>query len=351
MARKYSAAIVDPDEAKKVIQEYHNGLGTSAVHEESTELAKDIFKNIARDGGNIVLPKVGHNVEGIRAYIKALKQLGYTVDIAHVSATPELSARRNIARFLHTGRVVDPNYIAEVGDKPRKTAYMLKGDANDFLDADTSQGLKIREGSGPLADLFRTGQNELGRSDEGRAGATGGTGSEQGLIGSPAPGILPHRVTAADGTAVEVAPVVVEASNLKTSQDPGYDTKLQPRQRDRAASQAQVRDIASNLDPERLGYSSEADRGAPIVGSDGMVESGNGRVLALRSVYQQNGPTAQAYRAWLVSQGVDVSAYRNPVLVRQRTTPMSQQQRQAFTVELWSKVGDGVDQEGGISWG
>jgi ddrB-like ParB superfamily domain len=76
--------------------------------------------------------------------------------------------------------------------------------------------------------------------------------------------------------------MVVEASDLITSQDHGYDSRLQPRERDRAAAQAQVRNIASNLDPERLGYSAEADRGAPIVGSDGMVESGNGRVLALR---------------------------------------------------------------------
>lgn len=333
VARKYRAAIVDADEAKKVIREYHNGLGTSAVHEESTELAKDIFKNIAREGGNLVLPKVGHNLEGIRAYIKVLKQLGYTVDIAHVAATPEISARRNIARFLQTGRIVEPDYIAEVGDKPRSTAYMLRGEANDFLDADTSQNrYEIVEGAGPLADIFRAGQNEPRLPDEGSAGALGGAGSEQGLIGSPAPRIPPHRVTAADGTAVDVVPVVVEASSLKTSQDPGYDTKLQPRQRDRAASQAQVRDIATNLDPERLGYSAEADRGAPIVGPDGMVESGNGRVLALRSVYQQNDYTAQAYRDWLTNQGIDVSVYRNPVLVRQRTTPMSQQQRQAFTV-------------------
>jgi hypothetical protein len=63
-----------------------------------------------------------------------------------------------------------------------------------------------------------------------------------------------------------------------------------------------------------------------------MVESGNGRVLALRHVYDQNGPQAQAYRDWLSRQGVDVSKFRNPILVRQRTTPFTSEQRRAFTV-------------------
>ena len=154
----------------------------------------------------------------------------------------------------------------------------------------------------------------------------------QAPLGNPVSSIPPHRVTSANGMSVDVSPVVVEADRLRTSQDQGYDPSLQPRQRDRAASQAQVRDIATNLDPARLGYSAEADRGAPIVGPDGMVESGNGRVLALRSVYDQGGEAALAYRSWLARQGVDVSAYRNPVLVRQRTTPLTRDQRQAFTV-------------------
>ena len=334
LARSMRAAIIDPDDAKRVIPEYRNGLGTSAVHEESSELSSDLLHNMVAKGANIVLPLVGMNPASIQLRMNLLKQAGYTVDIAHVAATPEISARRNIGRFLKTGRLVDPNFIAEVGDKPRQTAYMLRGEANDFADADTSQHGKyeILEGSGPLADTLRAGRNA---GPGAGAGATAGAGNNpeaQGLIGTQVPGISPHRITAADGTAIEAAPVVVEADSLRTSQDPGYDSGLQPRQRDRAASQAQVRNIATNLDPERLGYSAEADRGAPIVGPDGMVESGNGRVLALRSVYGQNGEAAQAYRDWLSRQGVDVSAYRNPVLVRQRLTPMSPEERRDFTV-------------------
>lgn len=147
------------------------------------------------------------------------------------------------------------------------------------------------------------------------------------------PSVLdPHDVAVANGTSVRVVPTVVEASALKTSADAGYDQALQPRNRARAASGMQVNDIARNLNPARLGVSSEADRGAPIVGGDRMVESGNGRVLAIRQAYAENGEAAKRYREWLRAQGVDVSQYREPVLVRERVTAMSPEERKAFTV-------------------
>lgn len=152
------------------------------------------------------------------------------------------------------------------------------------------------------------------------------------LIGEPVAGIPSHRVATAAGEAVDVTPIVVEARDLRTSADAGYDASLQPRDRDRAASQQQVREITARLDPERLGFSAEADRGAPIVGDDGMVESGNGRVMAIRQAYAEGGTAANGYRAWLADQGVDVGRYQEPVLVRQRTTPLDQGQRQAFAI-------------------
>jgi len=153
------------------------------------------------------------------------------------------------------------------------------------------------------------------------------------LIGQAVPSIPPHRVATASGRSIDVAPVVVEAASLRTSADAGYDPALQPRNRDRAASQAQILDIATRLDPERLGQSAEADRGAPIVGPDGMVESGNGRILAIRQAYQQGGEAAGRYRQWLQEQGVAVAGFREPVIVRQRLTDLTAGDRQAFTVE------------------
>jgi hypothetical protein len=140
----------------------------------------------------------------------------------------------------------------------------------------------------------------------------------------------PHDVAVPGGGSVQVAPKVMEASDLVTSADKGYPAGLQPRDRSRAASDLQVNDIARNLNPTRLGVSSEADRGAPIIGPDRSVESGNGRVLAIRQAYAEGGPSAQAYRDWLAGQGVDVSKFKEPVLVRERTTKMNASERQQF---------------------
>lgn len=151
------------------------------------------------------------------------------------------------------------------------------------------------------------------------------------LVGIDAPNMPVHRVSTSAGDRIELKPIVVEAASLRASNDPAYPAELQPRDRDRAASQAQITEIASRLDPERLGISSEADRGAPIVGDDGVVESGNGRILAIRRAYEQGGPQAQAYRDFVAAQGVDVSGFREPVLVRQRLTELDPVARRDFT--------------------
>ncbi len=191
----------------------------------------------------------------------------------------------------------------------------------------------------------------------GFAGATGGEGPKPGgirsvigrareLLGAkpqPEPesersgadtGQLIERVATATGRTIEVAPKLVEASDLVTSDQKKYPQELQPRQRgERKALDAQVLDIAKNLAPERLGSSAEADRGAPITGEGNVVESGNGRVMALRRVYEENGEKADAYRRFLQAQGYDLEGYKNPILIRERVTPMDMGERRAFALE------------------
>ena len=97
---------------------------------------------------------------------------------------------------------------------------------------------------------------------------------------------------------------MVTRHNQDLTANPAYPPELQPRARDRAASEAQVANIASRLQPERLGASNTVADGAPIVGPDGVVESGNGRVMALRRAYAANRPKAQGYRDWLAARHV-----------------------------------------------
>jgi hypothetical protein len=128
-------------------------------------------------------------------------------------------------------------------------------------------------------------------------------------------------------------PDLVASHTPDLNPNPAFPPALQPRDRTRAASQAQIAQMAGNLQPERLGASASAGEGAPIIGPDNIVESGNGRVLALQQAYAANGPQAQAYRQFLARQGLDTSGMEQPVLVRRRVTPMSDQDRVAFTQE------------------
>lgn len=136
-----------------------------------------------------------------------------------------------------------------------------------------------------------------------------------------------------DNTPIRTRFRVVEASELTASNSPDgrvnqrYPQELQPRDRTNANSQVQVRNIAARLNPERLGSSNDAGAGAPIIGSDGVVESGNGRAMAIATAYGQNSPQAERYREFVraeaQSQGIDPSAVddmQQPVLVRERIT-------------------------------
>lgn len=146
---------------------------------------------------------------------------------------------------------------------------------------------------------------------------------------------------------------LMEAEDLQPSHDtnlrpnPIYPPDLQPRERDRAASEMQVSSITQKLDPARLGESADAANGAPIVGADGLVESGNARTIALQRVYQANGLKADQYRQHIAANAArfglapeSITGMKNPVLVRVRTTPVNRaefaRQANAATVAAMS---------------
>lgn len=112
-----------------------------------------------------------------------------------------------------------------------------------------------------------------------------------------------------------------------------FPAELQPRERARAASEAQIASMTGNLQPERLGASNVASDGAPVVGPEGVVESGNARTLAILRAYRQGGAQAQAYRDYLKSQGFNVSGIENPVLIRRRISDLAPDERIRFVQE------------------
>ncbi len=146
----------------------------------------------------------------------------------------------------------------------------------------------------------------------------------------------PASFTTEAGARIDGQYALMEAGDLITSHDENlrqntlYPQELQPRERDRAASEMQVSGIVQKLDPARLGLSADAATGAPIVGADGLVESGNARTIALKRVYQANGLKAEGYKQFLRDNAAQfglpqesVDAMQSPVLVRVRSTPVN----------------------------
>lgn len=131
-----------------------------------------------------------------------------------------------------------------------------------------------------------------------------------------------------DGSSYDMAYEVKSLDELIASNDlaygvnPLYPSELQPRDRTREASRQQIERMAEELRPELLGESPKLSDGAPIIGMDNVVESGNGRTLAIAKAYESG--RAEEYRAFLeqyaAERGINIAGINNPVLVRTRLT-------------------------------
>jgi predicted kinase len=148
------SAILDSDEIKKTLPEYEGGVGASAVHEESSNLAKELQALMIERGTNIVLPKVGHSASSIRDVISLYKNKGYKVRLVNMDVTPENAFQRMIRRFVSTGRIIPPEYLDKVGSNPSSTYRTLKqeGVADGYAEIDNNGGFNepktVREISG-----------------------------------------------------------------------------------------------------------------------------------------------------------------------------------------------------------
>jgi hypothetical protein len=188
------------------------------------------------------------------------------------------------------------------------------------------------------ADLRSWAAAKMGRPVSGNASFGAGTAAAPGgrtFIDMPEgrqrPGMTRFdEVVSPAGTRVPVRYSVVELDSLRAASG-----QFQPRDRaGRAGSDEQIAEIAARLDAARLLPSPEADRGAPIVGPDGMIESGNGRVGALRRAAELHPDRYDAYVAAIRDAGFDIPAdMRRPVLVAERQGDMTPEQRRAWVTE------------------
>src|SRR5436190_1003733 len=218
-----------------------------------------------------------------------------------------------------------------------------ESDVSEALDAVKSAGT-FNEYATAVADLRRALDKAIEAANEPKAEATEKpaetptttpvAATKKGMFTGSHPILTDKRETVitAGGMEVETAVEVVEAGDLITSDDQRYPKALQRRTSKRAE---QVSKIASHLDPKQLGLSRHAEHGAPIIGmDDNYVESGNGRMMAIRQMYARDPEAAQRYRNYVEQiSGVDTSRMKQPVLVRRRMTEMTDEQRAKWTKE------------------
>jgi hypothetical protein len=154
-------------------------------------------------------------------------------------------------------------------------------------------------------------------------------------VGGPKPGKRDGDETRAYGadptTQYTMQHRLVDMADIKASNtanggiNPDYDARLQPRDRSRSASQAQIDDVARNLKPDVLVTDfHRIDSGSPVIDANGNVLSGNGRTLALQRAADMHPAQYQAYKDRVKEEaarlGIDpreVDRMQNPVLVRE----------------------------------
>ncbi len=130
-----------------MLPEFHNGLGASAVHGESSDLMYGPggpMDRLSAQGANLVIQKIGHNPESIRKLVRGLKERGYDdLSLIHLRVDPAEAFRRRIGRFLRTGRINAKGY--------RESAANLMNDIDADYASDKATDQTFAQDKAPAA--------------------------------------------------------------------------------------------------------------------------------------------------------------------------------------------------------
>lgn len=138
------ARLIDSDEIKKQLPEFNGGLGADLVHDESSDIAKNVLKRAIAQGDNITYPVIGHKTEKLEELFKYLRKNGYTIRI-HLNELDMRKAKgRMLLRFAEKGRFLPLGLYRKYGDGPTAAYHEMKGkaDYHDWFQSDTGYGKK-----------------------------------------------------------------------------------------------------------------------------------------------------------------------------------------------------------------
>lgn len=136
------------------------------------------------------------------------------------------------------------------------------------------------------------------------------------------------EVKFADGVSVKGKRAVIEASTAQPSHVNGTENPLfflnegQPKDRTDKVSIARREKIAQNIRPEEITGGVTAYTGSPVVNTRGEAIQGNGRIDALRAMYQSYPEQAAIYKQYLIDHAAEfgydpqvIASMEAPILV------------------------------------
>ena len=135
-SEKMKAFILDCDVIKELIPEFQESYGCAAdaVHLESMNIMDNAVKELTTGrmkGTNVILQIVAANLDELMTnYIKPFEAAGYNVRAVFIDCEEDISAARNIARELETGRIINSKVMFSFGSKPEEVYNALKNMIN-----------------------------------------------------------------------------------------------------------------------------------------------------------------------------------------------------------------------------
>ena len=119
--------LIDADEAKKLLPEFHGGALADIVHDESSDISRAIFRFAIEQGDNICYPTIGGKYESLKKKINLLHNdvaeevkitdengntvPAYEVTLSFVDVPADKALNRIFNRFEETGRFDNPENI------------------------------------------------------------------------------------------------------------------------------------------------------------------------------------------------------------------------------------------------
>jgi len=133
LADIYGAYIVDSDYAKRKLPEYTNQIGAaSLVHEESSHIVFDtktdsLISRCFEHENNIVVPKIGDDIEDILRFADILKSIDYNIYLVSIDLDRQKATQRAYNRYISTKRYVPLSLIFDrYGNQPTLNYFKIK---------------------------------------------------------------------------------------------------------------------------------------------------------------------------------------------------------------------------------